>query len=439
MLELVQYRPQTPTVRVLPLLIVPPTINKYYVLDLAPGRSLVEYLIRQGQQVFVVSWRNPDARHSTWGFDAYATAIIKALDAVAEICGVDSAHVIAACSGGILASITAAYLATTGRQDKLASLSLLVTMIDQSRAGTTGALIDETVAAAAVAKSQRKGYLDGRQLAEVFAWLRPGDLVWNYWVNNYLQGRKPPKFDILFWNADTTRMTASLHRDFVNVAIRNSLARPGGAAVLDTEIDLRQIRVDSYVVAGVADHICPWQSCYRSSQLLGGKTRFVLSTSGHIAALVNPPGNAKASCQVSDENSLDPQDWKRETRTEKGSWWDDYAAWLAARRRPATRACGCSKTPPAATSWTSDAVARSSPCSGRTGSSAQIPRFGFLRFVRFLVTVWRLRGEVQQPATGGYRRVQRPPRCRFRLIRVHGGVIRGNGASGVGLHRLDSA
>ena len=168
-LELVQYRPQTPTVRVLPLLIVPPTINKYYVLDLAPGRSLVEYLVRQGQQVFVVSWRNPDARHSTWGFDAYATAIIKAVDAVAEICGVDSAHVIAACSGGILASITAAHLATSGRQDKLASLSLLVTMIDQSRAGTTGALIDETVAAAAVAKSQRTGYLDGRQLAEVLS------------------------------------------------------------------------------------------------------------------------------------------------------------------------------------------------------------------------------------------------------------------------------
>ena len=330
-LELVQYRPQTPTVRVLPLLIVPPTINKYYVLDLAPGRSLVEYLVRQGQQVFVVSWRNPDARHSTWGFDAYATAIIKAVDAVAEICCADSAHVIAACSGGILASITAAHLATTGHQDKLASLSLLVTMIDQSRAGTTGALIDETVAAAAVANSQRTGYLDGRQLAEVFAWLRPGDLIWNYWVNNYLQGRKPPKFDILFWNADTTRMTASLHRDFVNVALRNSLAQPGGATVLDTEIDLGQILVDSYVVAGVADHICPWQSCYRSSQLLGGKTRFVLSTSGHIAALVNPPGNAKASYQVSDDNSLDPQDWKRETRTEKGSWWDDYAAWLAAR------------------------------------------------------------------------------------------------------------
>jgi len=345
-LELLQYRPQTQAVRVLPLLILPPTINKYYVLDLAPGRSLVEYLVGQGQQVFVVSWRNPVARHSTWGFDAYATAIIEALDAVAEICGVESVHVLAACSGGILASLTAAHLAATGRQDKLASLGLLVTMMDQSRAGTTGALIDETVAAAAVAQSQRRGYLDGRQLAEVFAWLRPGDLIWNYWVNNYLQGRKPPKFDILFWNADTTRMTAGLHRDFIDVAMRNSLTRPGGATVLGTEIDLGQVLVDSYVVAGVADHICPWQACYRSGQLLGGKTRFVLSTSGHIAALVNPPGSAKASYQVSDDNRLDPEDWQRDTRTEKGSWWDDYAAWLAARsggEKPAPPAPGSAR------------------------------------------------------------------------------------------------
>ena len=293
--ELIQYRPQTPTVRALPVLVVPPTINKYYILDLAPGRSLVEYLVQQGMQVFVVSWRNPDARHSTWGFDTYVQSIVSALDAVEDICGVDCTHLLAACSGGILASMAAAHLAATGQEHRLASLDLLVTLLDQTRAGLTSALVDERVAARAVAASRRKGYLDGRRLAEVFAWLRPGDLVWNYWVNNYIQGRKPPKFDILYWNADTTRMTAQLHHDFVDVAVHDRLVEPGGVTVLGTEIDLERVTVDSYVVAGSADHICPWQACYRSAQLLGGKVRFVLSTNGHIAALVNPPGNPKSS------------------------------------------------------------------------------------------------------------------------------------------------
>jgi polyhydroxyalkanoate synthase subunit PhaC len=328
--ELIQYRPQTPRVRAVPVLVVPPTINKYYVLDLAPGRSLVEYLVQQGQQVFVMSWRNPDARHSTWGFDTYVGAILEALDAVEDVCEADRTHLLAACSGGILSSMAAAHLAATGRQARLASLDLLVTVIDQSRAGLTSAMIDENMAAQAVAASRRKGYLDGRKLAEVFAWLRPGDLVWNYWVNNYIQGRKPPRFDILFWNADTTRMPAKLHRDFVDVAVHNRLVSPGGVTVLDTEIDLKRVTVDSYVVAGSADHICPWQACHRSSQLLGGDVRFVLSTNGHIAALVNPPGNPKSSYRVAD-NAAQGAEEVQAAPTEKGSWWPDLAAWLAAR------------------------------------------------------------------------------------------------------------
>jgi polyhydroxyalkanoate synthase len=329
--ELIQYRPQTPTVRTMPVLVVPPTINKYYILDLAPGRSLVEYLVEQGMQVFVVSWRNPDARHSTWGFDTYVQSILSALDAVEDICGVDSTHLVAACSGGILASMAAAHLAATGREHRLASLDLLVTLLDQSRAGLTSALMDERIAARAVAASRRTGYLDGRRLAEVFAWLRPGDLVWNYWVNNYIQGRKPPKFDILYWNADTTRMTAQLHSDFIDVAMHNRLAEPGGVTVSGTEIDLERIAVDSYVVAGSADHICPWQACYRSGQLLGGKVRFVLSTNGHIAALVNPPGNPKSSYRVSDDITAEAADWAHLAASQQGSWWPDFAGWLTDR------------------------------------------------------------------------------------------------------------
>ena len=351
MFELIQYKPTTEQVRDVPLLIVPPTINKFYVLDLAPGRSLIEYVVGQGQQAFVISWRNPDSRHSKWGFEAYSEAIREAFNAVDEISGVSSVHTVAACSGGLLAVIAAARRAaeTEGQSmERIASLSLLVTMIDQTQAGVTGALVDEHGAAAAVSNSRRRGYLDGKQLAEVFAWLRPGDLIWNYWVNNYLQGKKPPKFDILYWNADTTRMAAKLHRDFVDVALGNKLAHPGALNVLGTDIDLSKITADSYVVAGSADHICPWTNCYRSSQLLGGKVRFVLSTNGHIAALVNPPGNPKSSFQVSEDNSVAEDDWRGQAETVQGSWWPDYVEWLAARSgewRPAPTALGSSANP----------------------------------------------------------------------------------------------
>jgi len=351
MFELIQYKPTTEQVRDVPLLIVPPTINKYYVLDLAPGRSLIEYVVGQGQQAFVISWRNPDSRHSKWGFEAYSEAIREAFNAVDEISGVSSVHTVAACSGGLLAVIAAARRAaeTEGQSmERIASLSLLVTMIDQTQAGVTGAMVDEHVAAAAVSNSRRRGYLDGKQLAEVFAWLRPSDLIWNYWVNNYLQGKKPPKFDILYWNADTTRMAAKLHRDFVDVALGNKLAHPGALNVLGTDIDLSKITADSYVVAGSADHICPWTNCYRSSQLLGGKVRFVLSTNGHIAALVNPPGNPKSSFQVSEDNSLTEDEWRSQAETVQGSWWPDYVEWLAARSgewRPAPTQLGSSANP----------------------------------------------------------------------------------------------
>ena len=314
LLELIQYAPQTDEVYEVPALVVPPTINKFYALDLAPERSLVEHGVRQGRQMFVISWRNPDSRHASWDLDTYVRAILDALDAVEEITGSERTVLGGVCSGGILASMAAAYLAGIGRQDRLAALCLAVTVIDNHDAGTASALVDERLAGLAKAKSARKGYLDGRELAEVFAWLRPGDLVWNYWVNNYLLGKRPPAFDILFWNSDTTRMTAALHADFVDLAMQNSLTRPDALTVLGVPIDLGKITVDSYVVAGITDHITPWESCYRSAQLFGGTTRFVLSTSGHIAALVNPPGNPKASFHTNDDLSSDAKTWLKGCR-----------------------------------------------------------------------------------------------------------------------------
>ena len=338
--ELIQYRPATETVREIPLLFVPPVINKYYVLDLAPGRSMAEYLVGAGLQVFMISWRNPDARHAAWNLDTYGQAVLDSMDATSRIAGSEQTALAGTCSGGIIAAMVAAHLAHIGQQDRIAALTLLVTVLDQARAGLASAVIDQRTVRLAAAASRARGYLDGRSLAEVFAWLRPNDLIWNYWVNNYLLGKKPPPFDILFWNADTTRMTAGLHRDFLELGAANSLVRPGAATMLGSPVDLSAVNRDSYVVAGITDHICPWQSCYRSTRLLGGTPRFVLSTSGHIAAMVNPPGNAKARYQVAEDCPDDSAEWLRQAETGQGSWWSDYAGWLAGR-------CGSERAAPA--------------------------------------------------------------------------------------------
>jgi polyhydroxyalkanoate synthase len=342
--ELIQYTPQTDEVFTVPLLLIPPVINKFYVLDIAPGRSMIEYFLRQGQQVFAISWRNPTADQRDWGFDTYGQAILDALDAVEKITGSDRTHLQASCSGGILAAMTAAHLTATGQGDRLAGLTLMVTVLDQRKAGFAAAAIDEEMANIAIALSARKGYLDGRSLAEVFAWLRPTDLVWRYWVNNYVEGKTPAAFDVLFWNADTTRMAAALHRDMVMTGLHNSLVAPGEATMLGTPVELSKLTADVYVVAGIADHISPWQACYRSARLLGGEDlRFVLSSSGHIAALVNPPGNTRASYRVGGVEEPDPAAWLHAAEKSTDSWWPDFVAWLGQRggaKKPAPATLG---------------------------------------------------------------------------------------------------
>ncbi|MCW2760424.1 MAG: phbC 2 [Marmoricola sp.] len=332
--ELIQYTPQTPKVRSIPLLIVPPTINKYYVIDLAEQRSLVEHLVASGQQVYCISWRNPDARHADWGLDTYGQSIIEAMDACEKISRQDRVAMLGICSGGMLASMVLAHLAAEGDLDRVAAFSLAVTVLDQNQAGLPSALLSHKAAAASTRASAEKGYLDGKVLAEIFAWLRPNDLIWNSWVNNYLLGHAPKAFDILYWNADPVRMTAAMHRDFMDLAINNSLTVPDSTRMLGTDIDLGKVDTDTYVVAGIADHLCKWESCYQTTQLLGGDTKFVLSTSGHIAAMVNPPGNPKASFQTASSNPADAQDWLDKASKVKGSWWEDYVDWLAERTGP---------------------------------------------------------------------------------------------------------
>jgi polyhydroxyalkanoate synthase len=350
--ELIQYAPQTDQVRETPLLFVPPTINRYYVLDLAPGRSMVEHLVAQGQQVFMVSWRNPEQAHGHFDLDTYAQAVLDARAAVAEITSHETVHLNAACSGGIITAAALGHLAAAGALSDVASLTLLVCALDNARAGTTAAFLSRELAAAAVAESARKGYLDGRALAGVFAWLRPNDLIWGYVVNNYLLGKDPPAFDVLYWNQDSVRLAAGLHRDFIRMALDNTLTRAGALNVLGTPVDLGAVDIDTYVVAGSSDHIVPWENAYRSTQLLGGDSRFVLSTSGHIQALINPPDpDGRSSYRVAGEHPVRSDAWLERAATHQGSWWPDYVEWLAARSGelvPAPEKLGSEKHRPTA-------------------------------------------------------------------------------------------
>jgi polyhydroxyalkanoate synthase subunit PhaC len=330
--ELIQYKPATDQVRQVPLLFVPPTINKFYVLDLAPGRSMTEHYVAQGQQVFVMSWRNPGQAQGHFDLDTYAHAVAEARDAVASITAESKVHVAAACSGGIITAGLLGELATTGELGGVASLTLMVCALDNDTEGTLSALTTRDVAAAAVAESARKGYLDGRALEGVFTWLRPNDLVWNYFVNNYLLGKAPPAFDILYWNQDTVRLAAGLHRDFIHVGLDNSFAHPGALEVLGQPVDLGAVGIDTYFVAGATDHIVPWESAYTGALLFGGSKRFVLSRSGHIQALVNPPSpDSRSSFRVADELPATAEEFAAQAPQLPGSWWSDWDGWLAER------------------------------------------------------------------------------------------------------------
>jgi polyhydroxyalkanoate synthase len=332
--ELIQYRPATEEVREVPVIFIPPMISKFYCVDLSPGRSLIEYLVQRGQQTFTISWKNVSKKEAHWDFDAYMEAIIEALETTAAICSTDRVHVAGLCLGGIMSACAIGHLAEIGQQDLIAGLTLNVTVLDTERAGPVPALASPATAAVATANSRRQGYLSGTELAATFAWLRPNEMIWSYVVSNWLLGKKPPSFDLLFWNADSQNMPAAAHRDLVRMGIENPLPRPGAMTVLGTPLDVSKITVDAYAVGAETDHLTPWQSCYRTVNLLGGDTRFVLSSSGHIAAIINPPGNPRARYQVADEYPRTAAEWLASTETRPGTWWDDWVEWLSTRSGP---------------------------------------------------------------------------------------------------------
>lgn len=339
--EVIQYTPTTPTVRAVPLLIVWSVINRHYILDLAKDRSFVEYALSRGLQVFVTSWRNPGPEHADWDLDTYAQALVDATDAVRQITGSDTVGTVGLCSGGQLLAATTAHLTRAG-DDRVAHAAFGVSQIDMSVPNVAALALHPALTGVTRVATEATGVVDGRAIAAVFSWLRPTELVWNQWVNNYLMGKDAPQFDILAWNNDTTRVSGALQRDLLRIAMDNLLATPDGLTLLGTPVDLGQVTADTYVVGAETDHLVPWQGAYRSTQLFGGDSTFVLSGGGHIQHLVNPPGNPKAHFRTG-PCAPDADGWLAGSVQQPGSWWPHWADWAVARsgaERPAPKRLG---------------------------------------------------------------------------------------------------
>ena len=328
--EVIQYQSATQTVRRRPVLVVPPPIGRFYFLDLRPGRSFVEYAVSRGLQVFMLSWRNPGPEQADWDLDDYAQRVLSAIDTAREVTGRPDVDIIGFCAGGIITTTVLNHLAATG-DDRVASASYAVTLHDVSVPAPIGAFSSPRLLTLARWNSRRAGVISARNMGAVFTWMRPNELVWNYWVNNYLMGNPPPAFDILAWNADGTNLPAALHRQFLEIFEKNVLCQPGRMTVLGTPVDLSRITVPAYVTGGVTDHLTPWPGCYRTTQLLSGPTTFVLSNAGHIQSLVNPPGNPKATYFAGGEPGPDPQQWLTGSKKVSGTWWEHWADWLLER------------------------------------------------------------------------------------------------------------
>jgi polyhydroxyalkanoate synthase subunit PhaC len=328
--ELIQYGTRSAKVHPRPLLVVPPQVNKYYALDLAPGRSMYEYMLKDGFQVFGISWRNPTTEQRDWDIDTYMQAILEAIDVTREVSGSPDVNVMGGCLGGMMVAMLLALLEARG-DTRVHAATMVVTILDCDTDGQLLLFATPKTMAAAKAASSRTGVLDGWQMAQIFAWLRPNDLVWNYWVNNYLLGRKPPAFDMLAWNADTTRLSARFHHQLLDIVADNKLTQPGALEVLGTPIDISRIKSDIYIAAGLKDHITPWQSGYRTTQMVSGDSQFVLCSSGHIQTVVAAPDHPRLGYFVNPETPARAEQWMAGAQRHEGSWWEHWSGWLADR------------------------------------------------------------------------------------------------------------
>jgi polyhydroxyalkanoate synthase len=332
-MELLQYLPQTDEVHETPLLASPPWINKYYVMDLAPGRSLIEWAVHHGRTVFAISYRNPDSSLSGLTMDDYlVNGTQAALDVVTEITRSSTVDVLAVCLGGTLATMNAAHLAARG-EHAIGTLTLINTLLDYTEPGQLGCFVDEGTVRKLERRMARKGYLDGADMAGTFNALRANDLIFSYVASNWLMGEQPPAFDLLAWNADSTRLPAAMHSWYLRSCYMENQLAKGTMRLAGQRLDLAAVMSDTYIVAAERDHIVPWTSSYESTGLLGGDVRFVLSSGGHIAGIVNPP-NPKSWVLTSDVNPPSAEQWRDGARRQDESWWEDWARWMADRAGP---------------------------------------------------------------------------------------------------------
>lgn len=333
LIEVLQYLPQADQVHQIPILCSPPWINKYYIMDLAPGRSFIEWAVQCGHTVFAISYRNPDAAMANTTLDDYLIDGPRtALDVICEITRSDTVDVVGLCLGGVLTMMTAAYLAGIG-DDRIGSITLLNTLIDYAEPGALGTFTDVATVAKLEKRMARKGYLEGREMAGTFDLLRANDLIFNYVVSNWLMGESPPAFDLLAWNADSTRMPASMHSFYLRSCYVENRLVGGELELAGRRLDLADVKQPLYIVAAINDHIVPWPSSYATLQYLSGPVRFVLSSGGHIAGIVNPPG-AKAWYMTAEGAYSTPDEWQAATAKHAGSWWEDWAEWAAQQGGP---------------------------------------------------------------------------------------------------------
>ncbi|HIG44208.1 MAG: alpha/beta fold hydrolase [bacterium] len=333
-LELIQYKPVHQKVKARPVFIVPPQINKFYLYDLSEHNSFVRYLLKEGFQVFIVSWRNPTPEHRDWGLEDYIDSIDQAIDACLEVTGQDAINGVGACAGGITFSAALGYFAGVDTLSRVNSLNLMVNVLEtHGDDSVLGLFATEDAIEGARKRSAAKGILDGEETARVFNWMRPNDLIWNYHVSNYLHGDKPPVFDILFWNNDTTRLPARLHSDFLNIFRDNPLCKQGMLEIKGVPIDMKKVDCDVLITGGTTDHITPWQACYRSTKLFGGDITYLLSTAGHIQSLLNPPTSSKRTYFLNSDLPDTPREWLEDAEEHPGSWWPYWSGWLTSRSK----------------------------------------------------------------------------------------------------------
>ncbi|RDH84489.1 MAG: class II poly(R)-hydroxyalkanoic acid synthase [endosymbiont of Galathealinum brachiosum] len=327
LLELIQYQPQTPYVHRRPVLLVPPQINKYYIFDLKQKNSVLGYLLKQNLQMFVISWRNPGKSESHWGLDEYVVALLEAIEVMRVITKSRTVGLISACAGCLTTSALLGYLAET-KNPVIKNHTSLVTALTPDNDSILELFTTQQTLKLARAHTQIEGILDGKALARVFAWLRPEDLVWNYWVNNYLMGRDPPTLDVLYWDNDSTNLPAKLHGDFLDMFEQDVFQNAHLHKVLGIPIDYRKVCVDTYVIAGREDYLMPWKGVYKTTRIFRGKHRFVLSTSGHVQSVLRPPSLAHTEYYTNETLCESADEWLESSTRQDGTWWVDWTSWL---------------------------------------------------------------------------------------------------------------